>query len=293
MKKQLLLSVMVAITYYASAQDIIIKKSGDEINSKVVEITTDAIKYKEFENQDGPLRNVALNDVFMIIYENGKREVIKVNENPSSTYIPAQTTVSQSSAQTSSQQQTQQPAQQVNQIEDPKAYKKKRTARNAIFLAPSVGYVYPFDLSDGIKVLDLPIVLNDGWFIAKNFAITTTIGAEYAKTTIESSTYSYYNAIKGKYVTGTKDGSSSSSTAFIYGAGLRYYIGGRLMVGASIIDAKVKDYDAVSYAHFNLGYAIFISKHCSLEPSVEYVMGLGDADGYSAVQGNLAFGIYF
>jgi len=289
MKNQLLLLFMMAVTCYASAQDIIIKKTGDEINSKVIEITADAIKYKAFENQEGPLRNIALNDVFMIIYENGKREIFKQNVDNASTSNQAQTTTHQSPAQTT----TQQPVQQSTEPEDPKAYKKKRTARNAVFLAPSVGYVYPFDIADGIKILDLPIVLNDGYFVAKNLAITTTLGAEYTKTTIESSSYRYYNAIKGKYVTSTTEGSSSSSTAFIYGAGIKYYIGGRLMVGSSLISAKVKDYDAVSYAHFELGYAIFISKHCSLEPSVQYVMGLGDADGYSAVQGNLAFGIYF
>lgn len=56
------------------AQDIIIKTNREEIKAKIIEITDDAIKYKEFNFQDGPTRNIKISEVFMILYENGKRE---------------------------------------------------------------------------------------------------------------------------------------------------------------------------------------------------------------------------
>ena len=59
----------------ANAHDIIMLKNGQEINVKVTEITLSEIKYKLFEHLDGPTRTVAKKDVFVVIYENGTREV--------------------------------------------------------------------------------------------------------------------------------------------------------------------------------------------------------------------------
>jgi hypothetical protein len=70
----LLLPILVSCNILL-AQDVIVKKNGDEIESKILEITTETIKYKEFTFQEGPIRNIKISDVFMIIYENGKREV--------------------------------------------------------------------------------------------------------------------------------------------------------------------------------------------------------------------------
>lgn len=58
------------------SQDVIIKKDGTEIQAKVLELTTNTIKYKEYDFQEGPTRNIPMKEVFMIIYSNGKREVI-------------------------------------------------------------------------------------------------------------------------------------------------------------------------------------------------------------------------
>jgi len=70
--------ILVAMTFFAifaKAQDVIIKKDASEIEAKVLEITDMQIKYKDFDFQDGPIRNINLSEVFMIIYQNGKREV--------------------------------------------------------------------------------------------------------------------------------------------------------------------------------------------------------------------------
>jgi len=63
-------------TPYLSCQDIIVLKNGDEIKSKVLEITPNEIKYKKFDNIDGPTISILKTDVFMVKYPNGTKEVI-------------------------------------------------------------------------------------------------------------------------------------------------------------------------------------------------------------------------
>lgn len=70
------------------AQDVIYKQNGDEIKSKIVEITVETIKYKEFDFQDGPIKQINVSEVFMIIYENGKREIITPIQTENSTQVP-------------------------------------------------------------------------------------------------------------------------------------------------------------------------------------------------------------
>ncbi|MDR1679356.1 MAG: hypothetical protein LBR81_06205 [Prevotellaceae bacterium] len=57
------------------AQDIITLKNGSEINAVVSEITADAVKYKKFENQQGPMYTVLKTEVFMVKYQNGDKDV--------------------------------------------------------------------------------------------------------------------------------------------------------------------------------------------------------------------------
>ena len=60
----------------ANNQDVIILKNGQEITAKVTEITLSEIKYKPLVHLDGPIRTLAKIDVFVILYENGTREII-------------------------------------------------------------------------------------------------------------------------------------------------------------------------------------------------------------------------
>ena len=50
----------------AFAQDLIVLKSGDEIKSKVVEITPTEIKYKKFDNLEGPTIVIFKSDASII-----------------------------------------------------------------------------------------------------------------------------------------------------------------------------------------------------------------------------------
>src|SRR5688572_11477193 len=77
MKKNLL-TILFSIIFIQAAfsQDIIIKRSGEEIQGKVTEISVSEIRYSR---QDNPNVTMVLprNLVFMIRYENGTKEVFE------------------------------------------------------------------------------------------------------------------------------------------------------------------------------------------------------------------------
>jgi hypothetical protein len=73
--KYLLPCISALLCYsYANSQDIIIKRNGDEIKAKVSEITETTVKYKKWENIDGPLYNINKLEVFKVKYETGQSD---------------------------------------------------------------------------------------------------------------------------------------------------------------------------------------------------------------------------
>ena len=87
-----MLVVVIGVGVTANAQDIILKKDGSEIKAKVIEITEQSVKYKEYQYQSGATRNVLISDVFMITYENGTKEVFnKQSSTQTHTQTPTQT----------------------------------------------------------------------------------------------------------------------------------------------------------------------------------------------------------
>ena len=70
----LLLTMLISIAVFS--QDLIIKRTGEEIKSKVLEVSLTVIKYKKFDNLTGPTFEILKSDVFMIKYENGTKDVI-------------------------------------------------------------------------------------------------------------------------------------------------------------------------------------------------------------------------
>lgn len=77
MKKLNLLIGILLISICSLAQDIIYKVNGNEIKAKIIEITTEAIKYKNFGQLESPPLDIPISQVFMIIYEGGEKEVFK------------------------------------------------------------------------------------------------------------------------------------------------------------------------------------------------------------------------
>lgn len=65
-----------------SAQDVIVKKDGTTILSKVVEVGSSEIKYKKHSHQDGPTYSLSASEILSINYENGEKEIIEAKDSP-------------------------------------------------------------------------------------------------------------------------------------------------------------------------------------------------------------------
>lgn len=61
-------------TMVSFAQDVIVKKDGSTILSKVEEVSDTQVKYKKHSNLNGPTYTVNVSDLQCINYENGEKE---------------------------------------------------------------------------------------------------------------------------------------------------------------------------------------------------------------------------
>ncbi len=68
------LMLIFCISQFSFSQDIIVRQDGTDIEAKIIEITSDAIRYKEFDFQDGPTRSISISEVSVIVYESGRTE---------------------------------------------------------------------------------------------------------------------------------------------------------------------------------------------------------------------------
>lgn len=67
---------MAFIGVNTSAQDVIVKRNGEELQCKILEVSKNEVKYKRWTNQDGPAFAEKKSEIFMIKYENGEKEVV-------------------------------------------------------------------------------------------------------------------------------------------------------------------------------------------------------------------------
>lgn len=81
--KKLLLTLLLSIGFYLHpfCQDILVLKNGDEIKVKISEVLPDIVKYKKWDNQNGPMYSESKGNIFMIKYQNGSKDVFKNQEN--------------------------------------------------------------------------------------------------------------------------------------------------------------------------------------------------------------------
>ena len=63
-----------------SAQDVITKKDGTDIQAKILEVTTTEVKYKKFSNLEGPVFTLLKSDILIVRYENGENEVFNESQ---------------------------------------------------------------------------------------------------------------------------------------------------------------------------------------------------------------------
>lgn len=61
-------------------KDVILLRSGEEINSKVLNVSTKEITYKKSDFLDGPTYSIETSTVFMITYSNGNKDIVKIEE---------------------------------------------------------------------------------------------------------------------------------------------------------------------------------------------------------------------
>ena len=69
------LCISIASTF---AQDVITLKNGEDIHALVQEIGEVDVKYKKFDNPNGPNYTLKKSEIFMIRYQNGTRDVFQL-----------------------------------------------------------------------------------------------------------------------------------------------------------------------------------------------------------------------
>jgi hypothetical protein len=83
--KHPLLFILLASLTGLKAQDYIYKKDNSKIAVKVTEVAPDEIRYKAFENPNGPTYVIAKDKVTLIVFENGQQEIINTGSASSKT----------------------------------------------------------------------------------------------------------------------------------------------------------------------------------------------------------------
>jgi len=98
LRKVFAVAICLASSVTMFAQDIILLKNGNDIQAIVQEVGINDVKYKRFDNPNGPNYMLKKSEVFMIRYANGTKDVFTDNANPSVT-TPLVSTGSQPSIQ--------------------------------------------------------------------------------------------------------------------------------------------------------------------------------------------------
>ncbi|HEY2722514.1 MAG TPA: hypothetical protein VGI82_12355 [Chitinophagaceae bacterium] len=87
--KQTLLAIagIFFISSFSYSQDKIYRNNGKVVECKILEIGTDEIKYKDFNNLDGPTYILETDKITKIVFQNGKTQKLKDNFKDPERYI--------------------------------------------------------------------------------------------------------------------------------------------------------------------------------------------------------------
>jgi len=77
--KFLLALILSFSTYIIRAQDVILKRNGETISAKVLEITETTLRYKNWDNMNGPDYLISKDLVKEVRYENGTVDFFELN----------------------------------------------------------------------------------------------------------------------------------------------------------------------------------------------------------------------
>lgn len=95
--------VTILMTAPIFAQDIIVTTDAKKIEAQILEVSKFEIKYKEYDNLDGPTFIISTNEISSVIYQNGK--VVLYNQADQTSSNSEQTTLSNTSAPSKNSQQ--------------------------------------------------------------------------------------------------------------------------------------------------------------------------------------------
>lgn len=77
--RHILTAALLLVSIISFSQDKIYRKNGKVVEAKIIEIGSDEIKYKEFNNPDGPVYVLETDRISKIVYANGKTERFTLN----------------------------------------------------------------------------------------------------------------------------------------------------------------------------------------------------------------------
>ena len=77
----LLILITLCCIPFVQAQDIITTKDGKDIQSKILEVNPNEVKYKKYNNLDGPTFTLSKSEILIVRYENGENEVFQEHNN--------------------------------------------------------------------------------------------------------------------------------------------------------------------------------------------------------------------
>ena len=67
----------IILTCTCFAQDVIVTKDSKKIDAKVMEVNVNDVRYKKFDNPDGPSYALPKSDIVTIVYQNGRVETFQ------------------------------------------------------------------------------------------------------------------------------------------------------------------------------------------------------------------------
>jgi hypothetical protein len=76
MKKVFSTTVLAVFSFFLCfSQDVITKKTGEDIQAKILEVGQTDIKYKKTDNLEGPSFTITKSEVLMVRYSNGTKDI--------------------------------------------------------------------------------------------------------------------------------------------------------------------------------------------------------------------------
>lgn len=150
------------------------------------------------------------------------------------------------------------------------------TSMGHFYLSPetSLSFINSWSKNDEYTYKELNLNATAGYFIVDNLLGAITLG------------YVCSRQFYAKEL-------SEEDIALTFGFQMQYFILGKIFTGAGYSIIKPKQDPPNKYFDFKIGYAGFVSKNISLEPSLTYSLEISEYSKRNILGLNLGLGIYF